>query len=166
MARSVHAYLDAHTNQMLALLEALVGHCDTVWPLGTLAEVPFEVNGNVVRGPGMPDMKGGPVQMMFVLAALRAACVELAAVPIVFINSYAERGRGAQCRFESVEEARRFTAFSLPSRSQAQELAVHLHPDSGRDRRVGKLVHRVRELEAREHCRQGGPPVVRHGSGR
>lgn len=97
VARSVHAYLDAHTNQMLALLEALVGHCDTVWPLGTLAEVPFEVNGNVVRGPGVFDRKGGPVQMMFVLAALRAACVEPAVVPIVFINSCAERGRGAQC---------------------------------------------------------------------
>ena len=93
MTRSVHAYLDAHTNQMLALLEILVGHCDTVWPLGTLAEMPFEVDGNVVRGPGVFDMKGGLVQIMFVLAALRAACVEPAAVPIVFINSCAERGR-------------------------------------------------------------------------
>ena len=111
MARSVHAYLDAHTNQMLALLEALVGHCDTVWPLGTLAEMPFEVDGNVVRGPGVFDMKGGLVQIMFVLAALRAACVEPTVVPIVFINSCAERGRGAQCRLESVEEARRLTAF-------------------------------------------------------
>ena len=95
MARSVHAYLDAYTNQMLVLLEVLVGHCDTMWPLGTLAEMPFEVDGNVVRGPGVFDMKGGPVQMMFVLAALRAACVEPTVVPIVFINSCAERGRGA-----------------------------------------------------------------------
>ena len=91
MARSVHAYLDAHTNQMLALLEALVGHCDTVWPLGTLAEMPFEVEGNVVRGPGVLDMKGGPVQMMFVLAALRAACVEPAVVPIVLSTHVRKR---------------------------------------------------------------------------
>ena len=110
VARSVHAYLDAHTDQMLAPLEVLVGHCDTVWPLGTLAEMPFEVDGNVVRGPGVFDMKGGLVQMMFVLAALRAACVEPAVVPIVFINPCAERGRGAQCRLESAE-ARRLTAF-------------------------------------------------------
>ena len=82
---------------MLALLEVLVGHCNTVWPLGTLAEMPFEVNGNVVRGPGVLDMKGGLVQMMFVLAALRAACVEPAVVPFVFINSCAERGRSVQC---------------------------------------------------------------------
>jgi len=40
-------------------VQLLVGHCDTVWPVGTLTEMPFEVGDDVVRGPGVFDMKGG-----------------------------------------------------------------------------------------------------------
>ena len=53
----------------------LLGHFDTVWPLGTLAGMPFRVdsgNGRVY-GPGVLDMKAGIVMMMFALQALRAA---------------------------------------------------------------------------------------------
>ena len=72
--------------------QLLAGHCDTVWPLGTLQEMPFEVEDNVVRGPGVFDMKGGLVQMLFALAALRSAPIEPDVAPIVFINSDEERG--------------------------------------------------------------------------
>jgi glutamate carboxypeptidase len=44
-----------------------VGHLDTVWPLGTLADIPFMVEGGVVRGPGVFDMKSG---LMVALAAM------------------------------------------------------------------------------------------------
>jgi len=37
----------------------LLAHYDTVWPLGTLAEMPFNRDGDVVRGPGVLDMKAG-----------------------------------------------------------------------------------------------------------
>ena len=37
----------------------LLGHLDTVWPAGTLAEIPFRVEDGVARGPGVFDMKGG-----------------------------------------------------------------------------------------------------------
>ncbi len=50
--------------------QLLVGHYDTVWPLGTLKDMPFEVDGNVVRGPGVYDMKGGITQIIFALEAL------------------------------------------------------------------------------------------------
>ena len=73
-------------------LQLLVGHCDTVWPLGTLDDMPFEVDDNEVRGPGVFDMKGGLVQMLFALAALQRAGVAPEVVPIVFINSDEERG--------------------------------------------------------------------------
>jgi glutamate carboxypeptidase len=50
----------------------LVGHVDTVWPLGTLARWPFEVREGRATGPGAFDMKAGVVQLLFALAALEA----------------------------------------------------------------------------------------------
>lgn len=48
----------------------LVGHLDTVWPLGTLARWPFAVEGDRAIGPGVFDMKAGVVQLLFALAAV------------------------------------------------------------------------------------------------
>ncbi|GGP77781.1 glutamate carboxypeptidase [Saccharothrix coeruleofusca] len=48
----------------------VVGHHDTVWPLGTLMTHPFTVDGGVLRGPGCFDMKAGLVLAMHALAAL------------------------------------------------------------------------------------------------
>jgi glutamate carboxypeptidase len=46
-------------------------HHDTVWPHGTLAEIPFSHTGGVIRGPGCFDMKLGLVQAIHALAVLR-----------------------------------------------------------------------------------------------
>src|SRR3954451_19114639 len=48
----------------------LLGHFDTVWPLGTLERWPFEVDGDRVTGPGVFDMKAGIVQMFSALSVL------------------------------------------------------------------------------------------------
>lgn len=40
----------------------LLGHLDTVWPLGSLARLPFSNDGERLRGPGVFDMKAGIVQ--------------------------------------------------------------------------------------------------------
>jgi glutamate carboxypeptidase len=48
----------------------LLGHHDTVWPKGTLAEIPFRVEDGRVRGPGVFDMKAGIALAMAVLAEL------------------------------------------------------------------------------------------------
>lgn len=48
----------------------LVGHLDTVWPLGTLAEMPFAVRDGRATGPGVFDMKAGLVQGLHALASL------------------------------------------------------------------------------------------------
>jgi glutamate carboxypeptidase len=42
----------------------VVGHSDTVWPEGTLASMPFTVEGELARGPGVYDMKGCLVLML------------------------------------------------------------------------------------------------------
>ncbi|MFG2077739.1 M20 family metallopeptidase [Nonomuraea maritima] len=48
----------------------LLGHHDTVWPIGTLATHPWSVTDGVARGPGVFDMKAGLVQMFHALAGL------------------------------------------------------------------------------------------------
>jgi glutamate carboxypeptidase len=50
----------------------LLGHLDSVWPLGTLARRPVQIEGDVFRGPGAFDMKAGLVVVVFALRALRA----------------------------------------------------------------------------------------------
>lgn len=49
----------------------ILTHHDTVWPLGTLAEIPFENTDGVIRGPGCFDMKLGLIQAIHALALLR-----------------------------------------------------------------------------------------------
>ncbi len=48
----------------------LLGHHDTVWPLGSLATHPYTVDDGVLRGPGCFDMKAGVVLAMHAIAAL------------------------------------------------------------------------------------------------
>jgi glutamate carboxypeptidase len=50
----------------------LIGHLDTVWPLGTTASWPFAADGETATGPGAFDMKAGVVQLLFALNALDA----------------------------------------------------------------------------------------------
>lgn len=48
----------------------LLGHADTVWPLGTLGEMPFRDQGERLFGPGILDMKAGLVIAVSVLPSL------------------------------------------------------------------------------------------------
>ena len=48
----------------------VLGHHDTVFPLGTLAQRPFRVADGRATGPGVFDMKGGIVQAIHAVAAL------------------------------------------------------------------------------------------------
>ena len=49
----------------------LLGHYDTVYPLGTLATMPCRVVDNTLTGPGVLDMKSGIALMLHALAALQ-----------------------------------------------------------------------------------------------
>lgn len=48
----------------------LLGHHDTVWPMGSLETHPFSVQDGVLRGPGCFDMKTGVVMALHVAASL------------------------------------------------------------------------------------------------
>ncbi|SFL99217.1 glutamate carboxypeptidase [Paenibacillus sp. 1_12] len=51
----------------------LVGHYDTVWPLGEAARRPFHVENGRAYGPGVYDMKAGLLQAIFAIKALQDA---------------------------------------------------------------------------------------------
>lgn len=46
-------------------------HFDTVWPVGTLGVLPFRIEDGLAYGPGVFDMKGGLVQGIWALRAIR-----------------------------------------------------------------------------------------------
>ena len=73
-------------------IQLLIGHCDTVWALGTLKTMPFKISDNRIQGPGVYDMKGGLVQMLFALRAVKAHQWPLPVMPLVFINTDEELG--------------------------------------------------------------------------
>ena len=48
----------------------LLGHLDTVWPLGTLRRRPFRVEGGRAHGPGILDMKSGVAVLLGAIGAI------------------------------------------------------------------------------------------------
>jgi glutamate carboxypeptidase len=77
----------------------LVGHTDTVWPVGTVERMPVSLDGNVLRGPGAFDMKGGLTQMVFALRAIHELGLDLSVSPVVFVNSDEEVGSFESARW-------------------------------------------------------------------
>ncbi len=73
-------------------VQLLVGHCDTVWPVGTADKMEAGVRNGAYHGPGAFDMKAGLVQGLFALSALRAVGVQPFVTPIFFVDSDEETG--------------------------------------------------------------------------
>jgi len=78
--------------------QLVVGHLDTVWPVGTLAEMPWNESGDVLRGPGVFDMKAGVAQALLALQHLGPCPL----TPVLFLNTDEELGS-----FESARWLRR-----------------------------------------------------------
>jgi len=74
----------------------LLGHTDTVYPIGTLSTTPWRERAGRLYGPGAFDMKGGIVQALFALRAMLAegplpCALTLLLVPDEEIGSPASR---------------------------------------------------------------------------
>jgi len=79
--------------------QLMLGHYDTVWPLGTLRDMPFVADGDVVHGPGVFDMKGGIVQALLALETLQHFNTSPAVTPVMFLNSDEEIGSRESRRY-------------------------------------------------------------------
>lgn len=84
----------------------LLGHLDTVWPAGTLAEIPFSAEEGVARGPGVFDMKAGIAVALAVLEAAAKGGVTPAGGVSLVLTPDEEVGSGASSGL-LVEEALR-----------------------------------------------------------
>ncbi|MDJ0907339.1 MAG: M20 family metallopeptidase [Woeseiaceae bacterium] len=99
MGAARHVYARPRLRERNKPLQLIIGHYDTVWPVGTLAERPFEVDGNVIRGPGVFDMKGGLVMSLLAMRTIRNLDLDLPATPLIFINADEEIGSRSSTRF-------------------------------------------------------------------
>ncbi|HWK47630.1 MAG TPA: M20/M25/M40 family metallo-hydrolase [Stellaceae bacterium] len=54
----------------------ILGHADTVWPKGTVAEWPFVIDGDTASAPGVGDMKAALVMACFALDAFAPVAAE------------------------------------------------------------------------------------------
>lgn len=87
----------------------VLGHLDTVYPSGTIAQMPFRVSRGRARGPGTFDMKGGLVIALFAVDALAAAGI-LLEKRIVFLWTSDEEIGSETSRAIIEREARRSDA--------------------------------------------------------
>ncbi len=74
-------------------LQLVLGHFDTVWPVGEVATRPMPLRaGRWLSGPGSFDMKGGLVQLIFALRCLGEMRLQPPADVVVFANADEEIG--------------------------------------------------------------------------
>jgi glutamate carboxypeptidase len=91
----------------------VMGHLDTVHPLGTLAALPWRVDGERVYGPGVLDMKGGNFLALAAMRALHRAGVETP-LPVTFLLTCDEEIGSPSTRALIEQEARRHKYVLVP----------------------------------------------------
>ena len=86
-----------------------LGHSDTVWPLGTLRQMPWREEKGRLWGPGVLDMKAGLAFFVFAMRALRDADQPVARKVMLQLNSDEEVGSHSS-RALTEREAKKSTA--------------------------------------------------------
>jgi glutamate carboxypeptidase len=94
-----HLYVAPRERAHRQPAQLMIGHCDTVWPLGTLQTMPLLRDSEKLSGPGVYDMKAGLTEMIFALQAMRALDLAPEVAPLCFINSDEEIGSHESTRY-------------------------------------------------------------------
>jgi glutamate carboxypeptidase len=147
----------------------LLGHVDTVWPVGTLADMPFRVENGRAYGPGSYDMKAG---LVVLVEAIREAG-DRRRTARVFLT--ADEETGSLTGRPLIEEAARDVAAAFVLEPPTQRgnlktarkglaryrLVVHghaahagTHPDEGASA-VEELAHQILVLRGLNDPRHG-----------
>src|SRR3984957_12322888 len=101
----------------------VLGHLDSVYPIGTIAKMPFRVRGWRAWGPGTFDMKGGLVLALAAMDALRAVGVRPRKRVVFLWTSDEEIGS---------ETSRRV----IESEARRSDAVLVLEPSLGREGRL------------------------------
>jgi len=96
----------------------VLAHSDTVWPLGTLAQMPCREEKGRLWGPGVLDMKSGIAFFVYAVRLLRMLEVPVARNIVLQVNSDEELGS---------ESSRAFTEEA----AKQSELVLVLEPGTG-----------------------------------
>ena len=84
----------------------LLGHIDTVWPVGQIERMPIRRDGDRLYGPGVFDMKAGIAIGMLAAAAVTRPEVDLGRRVVLLLTADEERGSGASRALVEAEARR------------------------------------------------------------
>jgi len=101
----------------------LLGHLDTVHPVGTLSRLPFRREGDICYGPGLMDMKGGNYVYLDALRKLLAAGIETP-LPVTVLFTPDEEIGTPSTRALIEAEAKRHKYILVPEPARADGGAV------------------------------------------
>ncbi|MSO99717.1 MAG: M20 family peptidase [Acetobacteraceae bacterium] len=109
----------------------VAGHLDTVWPHGTLAKMPFEVNGEKAHGPGIYDMKAGSFLAFHAVRAILRDRIPTRH-PIVLLLTPDEEVGSPSSRWLIEQEAANAAAVLIPEPASATGACVTSRKGIGR----------------------------------
>lgn len=113
----------------------LLGHMDTVFPDGTVADRPFTLRDGKAYGPGVLDMKGGVTIAVFAMKALKEAGWTKRPVRLVLVGDEEVGHRNSDGNQQIMEQARgAVAAFNCESGRLGNEVVVQ---------RKGALTYRI-----------------------
>jgi glutamate carboxypeptidase len=133
----------------------ILGHTDTVWPLGTLDGWPYQCSGAELRGPGAGDMKSSLVMAAYALRLLsgQRACAQLGEVRLLLVP---DEERGSTSSREWIRQAARSADVCLglePGRPGGGVIVAR--------GAVGALVVSARGVSAHVTCPDDGRSALR-----
>jgi len=93
----------------------LLGHFDTVWPIGTIAARPYREGDGLARGPGAFDMKAGIVQGLWAVRSLQAVRPETLALRLLLTSDEEVQSRRSRSLIEAAARDARAVLVLEPS---------------------------------------------------
>ncbi len=91
----------------------IAGHLDTVWPIGTIATMPFRIEGERAFGPGIYDMKAGSFLALHAVTSLLGQKVATP-LPVTLLLTPDEEVGSPTSRALIEDEARRSAYVLIP----------------------------------------------------